>query len=59
MSVKPGRPRPFSEPERQLAWAAGLWNRSFDAMKEHASGEEPKFLTQSEAAERSARAGLS
>jgi hypothetical protein len=48
----------FSEDQRQIAWAAGLWNRSFDAKKQFATDGEPKSLTESEAIERRIRAGI-
>jgi hypothetical protein len=32
------RGEPFSEDERAIAWAAGLWNLAFDAKKDVASG---------------------
>jgi hypothetical protein len=52
------RGRPFTVAEREEAWAAGLWNRSFDAKKQVASGGRPLSLTESEARDRSRRAGL-
>ncbi len=46
---------PFSDDELADAWAAGLWNRSFDAKKQLATEGEPKLLTEAEAAERQHR----
>jgi hypothetical protein len=37
------------------AWAAGLWNRSFDAMKQIATEGGPKSLTEAEGIERMRR----
>jgi hypothetical protein len=51
------RGRPFTAAEREEAWAAGLWNRSFDAKKQVATEGHPQSLTESEARERSRRAG--
>jgi hypothetical protein len=48
----------FSDDDRQVAWAAGLWNRSFDAKKQFATDREPKSLTESEAIERRIQAGI-
>jgi Phosphotransferase enzyme family len=50
---------PFNDDELAEAWAAGLWNRSFDAKEQLAIGGVPKSLTEAEAAERQRRvAGL-
>jgi hypothetical protein len=49
--------RPFSADELELAWAAGVWLRAFDAKKQSAVREPVRSLTQREAAERLARAG--
>jgi hypothetical protein len=43
---------PFSTEELAEAWAAGLWNRSFDAKVQAATEGEPKSLTEVEALER-------
>ena len=43
---------PFSDDEVAEAWAAGLWNRSFDAKEQSATEGEPKSLTEAEAVER-------
>lgn len=48
--------RPFSRDEQEVAWAAGVWLRAFDAKKQHASGEPIRSLTEAEAAERLERA---
>ena len=53
-----GRGRSFSANETELAWAAGLWNRSFDAKKQFASEGRTRSLTEGEAAERRRRAGV-
>ena len=49
------RGRIFSDEERRVAWAAGLWNRSFDAKKQFATDGEPRSLSESEATERQRR----
>jgi hypothetical protein len=46
---------PFGNGELAEAWAAGLWNRSFDAKKQLATEGEPKSLTEGEAVERHRR----
>jgi Phosphotransferase enzyme family len=46
---------PFSDDELAEAWAAGLWNRSFDAKKQLATDGEPRSLTEAEAIERQRR----
>jgi hypothetical protein len=46
---------PFSDDELAEAWAAGLWNRSFDAKKQWATEGVPKSLTEAEAIERQRR----
>jgi hypothetical protein len=51
------RGRTFSPDEAEQAWAAGLWNRSFDAKKQFATDGHPRSLTEEEAAERRRRAG--
>ena len=54
------RSRRWSVDELEAAWAAGLWNRVFDAKKAGLAREDPDLiLTQSEGAERARRAGLS
>lgn len=45
----------FGDDELAEAWAAGLWNRSFDAKKQWATEGGPKSLTQAEAIERCRR----
>ncbi len=45
---------PFSDDELAEAWAAGLWNRSFDAKKQSTEGG-PKSLTEADAVERRCR----
>jgi Ser/Thr protein kinase RdoA (MazF antagonist) len=45
----------FSDVELKEAWAAGLWNRSFDAKKQSATEGGPKSLTRAEALERQRR----
>lgn len=51
------RERVFSPVERQIAWAAGLWNRSFDAKKQIATDGEPRSLQKEEALQREGMAG--
>ncbi len=51
------RGRSFSSDEVELAWAAGMWNRSFDAKKQFVTEGLPRSLTEEEAAERRQRAG--
>lgn len=51
------RGRPFTSDELEEAWAAGLWNRAFDAMKQCATEGHPRSLTEPEARERLRRAG--
>jgi hypothetical protein len=46
----------FSDAELAEAWAAGLWNRSFDAKVQSATEGGPKSLTEAEAIERRRRA---
>ena len=45
----------FSDDELAESWAAGLWNRSFDAKEQLATEGEPKSLTEAEAVERQRR----
>ncbi len=53
------RGRPWSRDELEAAWAAGLWNRAFDAKKAGLVGDDTDLiLTRSEGAERARRAGL-
>ncbi len=52
------RGRAFTDDEREQAWAAGLWNRSFDAKEQFAIDGASKSFTESEATERQRRAGL-
>lgn len=52
------RARALSGDDLELAWAAGLWNRTFDAKKQFATEGEPRSLTESEARERCQRAGV-
>jgi hypothetical protein len=53
------RGAPWRDEERQLAWAAGLWVRAFNAKKSTVRGRPSESATalQAEAAERLARAG--
>ena len=50
--------RPFTTDEIEEAWAAGLWNRSFDAKKQFATEGQPRSLTEREARKRRERAGV-
>jgi Phosphotransferase enzyme family len=50
--------RSFSDEELEVAWAAGLWNRSFDAKKQFSAGGKVDSLTESESLERRRRAGV-
>jgi len=53
------RGRPWSRDELEAAWAAGLWNRAFDAKKAELARDDPDLmLTRSEGDERARRAGL-
>jgi Ser/Thr protein kinase RdoA (MazF antagonist) len=53
------RGRPWTAPERQACWAAGLWVRAFNAKKERLEGGSPQLnRLAEEVTERSARAGL-
>ena len=52
------RARSFSDEELEQAWAAGLWNRSFDAKKQFSTKGKIESLTESESLERQRRAGL-
>jgi len=48
--------RPFDDERSRHAWAAGLWNRAFDAKKAHALGRTDLPLDHHEAEERQRRA---
>jgi hypothetical protein len=53
------RGRPWTAPERQACWAAGLWVRTFNAKKERLEGGSPQLdRLAEEVTERSSRAGL-
>jgi hypothetical protein len=52
------RARVFSDDELEQAWAAGLWNRSFDAKKQFSTEGKVESLTESESLERRRRAGI-
>jgi len=52
------RNRAFSDDELEEAWAAGLWNRSFDAKKQFATEGQVHSLTEDESLERRRRAGV-
>jgi hypothetical protein len=41
-----------------VAWAAGLWNRSFDAKKQFSTEGKVESLTEGESLERQRRAGV-
>jgi Ser/Thr protein kinase RdoA (MazF antagonist) len=51
------RCRPLDAQEREEAWAAGLWTRSFDAKKQLATDGSTQILSEEEARERRRRAG--
>ncbi|HXW80010.1 MAG TPA: phosphotransferase, partial [Acidimicrobiales bacterium] len=51
--------RPFTESERQDAWAAGLWSRAFDAKKQFASDGLIDALGEEECLRRLDMAGIS
>lgn len=51
------RSRAFSGGEFEEAWAAGLWNRCFDAKKQFATARRVRSLSESESLERQRRAG--
>jgi len=52
------RARVFSDEELEEAWAAGLWNRSFDAKKQFSTEGKVESLTEGESLERQRRAGV-
>jgi hypothetical protein len=52
------RARSFSDEELEQAWAAGLWNRSFDAKKQFSTEGKVESLTEGESLERQRRAGV-
>jgi aminoglycoside phosphotransferase (APT) family kinase protein len=52
------RGRTFSKDDLEVAWAAGLWNRVFDAKKQYAVEGSIKSLDENEARDRLGRAGL-
>jgi hypothetical protein len=52
------RGRPFNADETEEAWAAGLWNRSFDAKKQLATDGHARSLSEKEARERCRLAGI-
>lgn len=53
------RARRWTDDELEVAWAAGLWNRTFDAKKASLVGDDADLiLTRPEAAERGRRAGI-
>ena len=52
------RARGFSDVELEEAWAAGLWNRSFDAKKQFSTEGKFELLTEGESRERQRRAGV-
>jgi hypothetical protein len=49
------RGRALTDAEREHAWAAALWNRSFDGKEQVATEGHPQSLTETEARERSRR----
>lgn len=52
------RGRPFTAGELERAWAAGVWTRVFDAKCEHVAGAPGLSISEDEAGERLARAGI-
>ncbi len=52
------RTKTLSDEELEEAWAAGLWNRSFDAKKQFSTEGKAHSLTESESLERRRRAGV-
>lgn len=52
------RGRPFSADELERAWAAGVWTRVFDAKCQHVAGSPDLSISEHEANERLARAGI-
>jgi len=52
------RGQPFSADELQLAWAAGVWTRAYDAKHQHAARKAVVSLSKNEAGERLRRAGI-
>ena len=51
------RGHPFTRAQSEECWAAGLWNRSFDAKKQFAARGQVRSLSQAEARERLRKAG--
>ena len=51
------RPTSFDRDDLECCWAAGVWNRAYDAKKQVAKGQAVRSLTESEAGDRLARAG--
>ena len=49
---------PPSADELQLAWAAGLWTRAYDAKYQHVAGHRITSLDETDARVRLRRAGL-
>lgn len=47
----------FDRDDLECCWAAGLWNRAFDAKKQAAKGQAVRSLTEAEVRDRLARAG--
>jgi hypothetical protein len=52
------RDKSFSDGDLEEAWAAGLWNRSFDAKKQFSTEGRVESLTEGESVERQRRAGM-
>lgn len=50
--------RDLSDDDLELAWAAGVWSRAYDAKCQHAAGQQVHALTENEALERLHRAGI-
>lgn len=49
--------RAFTAEEIECAWAAGVWQRAFDAAKQHAAGGPPRSLDETAATDRLRLAG--
>ena len=47
----------FDRDDLECCWAAGVWNRAFDAKKQVAKGQAVRSFTEAEARDRLVRAG--
>ncbi|HEU5332152.1 MAG TPA: hypothetical protein VFU73_05305 [Actinocrinis sp.] len=58
MAYRDAHGRELTADELEVAWAAGLWTRAYDAKCQHAAGQPVRILTEDAARERLRRAGL-